>query len=307
MHLWQLRTFSVVAKNLHFTRASEELNLSQPAVSHQIKSLEKEIGEPLFVRDKDGVFLTKAGQTMYEHAEKILDIAEELSIEIKESKDALSGELVIGAIIQGLNSPFPHLYKGFKKKYKDIELVFQGEKCPEDVANKIRSGELDLGVIGRVYDLSGLGIMPFGEFQFVCVVAIDHPLTQKKQITNGDLQNQEWVMLKSPSRLRLWAKEALAKVGINPDKIMEINDGSVIRSMVANSEKISLLPEWGVFEDINDGKLVPIEIGGLETKIELIVAWKIGHKSKPINALLTYLLEEQFEGFEGFGHQNDEF
>ena len=228
MDLWQLRTFSAVAKNLHFTRASEELNLSQPAVSHHIKALEEEMGEPLFLREKDGVFLTKAGQTMYEHAEKILDIAEELNLEINESRETMSGELVIGAVIQGLNSPFPKLYKGFREKYRDIDLVFQGEKSPEDIADKIRSGELDLGVIGRINDLSGLSIMPYGDFQFVCVAAVDHPLTQKKQITNEDLQKQEWIMLKSPSRLSLWANDALAKVGINPDKIMEINDGSVI-------------------------------------------------------------------------------
>ncbi|NJM52659.1 MAG: LysR family transcriptional regulator, partial [Blastocatellia bacterium] len=80
MELWQLRTFSIVAKTLHFTRAAEELNLSQPAVSHQIKSLEAEIGEPLFLRDKEGVSLTKAGQTMYQHATKILDIADELRL-----------------------------------------------------------------------------------------------------------------------------------------------------------------------------------------------------------------------------------
>ena len=73
MDLWQLRTFSIVAKTLHFTRASEDLNLSQPAVSHQIKALEEEIGEPLFLRSNEGVLLTKAGQTMYEHVEKILE------------------------------------------------------------------------------------------------------------------------------------------------------------------------------------------------------------------------------------------
>lgn len=301
MDLWQLRTFSAVAKNLHFTRASEELNLSQPAVSHQIKSLEKEIGEPLFVRDKDGVFLTKAGQTMYEHAEKILDIAEELSIEINESKDTLSGKLVIGAATQGLNNPFPALYKGFRKKYSDIELIFQGEESPEAVADKVRSGDIGLGVLGNIYDLSGLGVMPYGEFGFVCVAAIDHPLTEKKQITNEDLRNQEWIMLKEPSRLRLWAKEALAKVGIQPDKIIEINDGAIIRSMVANSEKISLLPTWGVFEDIQNGRVVPIDIEGLEDKIGLIIAWKIGYKTKTVDALLKYLLEEKLDGIEFFG------
>lgn len=296
MELWQLKTFRVVAKYLHFTRASEELNLSQPAVSHQIKSLEKEIGEPLFLRNNEGVSLTKAGQTMYEHAEKILDIADKLSLEINESKDSLSGRLVIGAATQGLNNPFPFLYKGFKKKYGSIKLVFQAEKSPESVADKIRSGEIDVGVLGIIYDLNGLSVMPYGEFKFLCVVSKDHPLANKEKITHEDLKNQEWIMLKSPSRLRLWAKESLAKVGIKPNKIMEINDGSLIRSMIANGEKISLLPTWGVFEDIQDGKIVSLEVEGLEDKIELIIAWKAGRRTKTIDTLLKYLLEEELEG-----------
>ena len=223
-----------------------------------------------------------------------------------EGRETMSGELVIGAATQGLNNPFPTLYKGFKKKYRDIKLVFQREESPESVADKIRSGDIDLGILGKINDLSGLGVLPYGEFEFVCVAAKGHPLTQKKQIINKDLQNQEWILLKSPSRLRLWAKEALEKVGIQPDKIMEINDGSLIRSMVANSEKISLLPTWGVFEDIRDGKLVPIDIEGLEKKIGLIIAWKIGYKTKTLDALLTFLLEEKMEGIELFESKNND-
>ena len=78
MDLWQLRTFRVVAETLNFTRAAEQLNLTQSAVSHQIKALETELGEPLFIRAKRGVRLSEPGKLVLEHAQRILDEAEAL-------------------------------------------------------------------------------------------------------------------------------------------------------------------------------------------------------------------------------------
>ena len=75
MELWQLRTFRAVAENLNFTKASEQLFLTQSAVSHQIKALEAEFGVPLFIRGKRGVLLTDAGRTALLYAIKILDEA----------------------------------------------------------------------------------------------------------------------------------------------------------------------------------------------------------------------------------------
>ena len=162
MQLWQLRTFSAVAKNLHFRRAAEELNLSQPAVSHQIKSLEDEIGEPLFLREKDGIFLTKTGQTMYEHANKILNIADEMRFEIRENEEFLNGKLFLGVVTRGLSHTFLEVYKEFKKIYPQIEVTFQIENKFDDVIEKIRAGSIDIGLISHIGELKGLVSIPYG-------------------------------------------------------------------------------------------------------------------------------------------------
>ncbi len=298
MELWQLRTFSIVAKTLHFTRASEDLNLSQPAVSHHIKSLEEEIGEPLFLRTKDGVSLTRTGERVYEHAVKILDLAEKLSLEINEINDSLNENLVIGAANQGLNNPFPQLYRGFTSKYREIKLEFQTEKSPQEIAEKVRAGEMDVGVLGEIRDLSGLNVMPYGRFEFVLVAGTNNSLANKKNIEIEDLQNKEWVMLTSASRLRMWAEEVLEKSGIRMKKILETNDGSLISSMLANGDRLSLLPAWGVFEDIRDGKIVRLDFDGLEYSIDLICVWKKENRKQSVQALLTYLLTEKMEGID---------
>ncbi|MDQ3061861.1 MAG: LysR family transcriptional regulator, partial [Acidobacteriota bacterium] len=102
MELWQLRTFRAVAENLNFTKASEQLFLTQSAVSHQIKSLEAEFGVPLFIRGKRGVLLTDAGKTALLYAIKILDEAEEMREFVAGRERALAGRVRVAAATQAL-------------------------------------------------------------------------------------------------------------------------------------------------------------------------------------------------------------
>jgi DNA-binding transcriptional LysR family regulator len=296
MELWQLRTFTTVAKNLHFTRAAEELNLSQPAVSHQIKLLETEIGEPLFLREKEGILLTKAGQTMYEHAAKILDIADEMRLEIKDNEDALSGKIKLGVVTRGLGNPFPLLYREFKKKYRDINIAFQSEYKLEDIVEKVRTGSIDIGLVTHEPDLSGLVVMPYGEYEILLVVGKNHRLANKSEVTLEDLQDQDWVTFEAGNRLRLSSRDYAAKVGIVPKTVYDTNDGSVVRTMVAYDNKISLLPEWGVFEELQEGKIVAIKVKDFRYIIPINLIWKASRRTKTMSAVLTYLLESKMEG-----------
>lgn len=298
MELWQLRTFSSVAKNLHFTRAAEELNLSQPAVSHQIKSLETEIGEPLFLRDKEGVLLTKAGQTMYEHATKILDIADEMRQEVKENENILSGKIILGVATRGLGNPFPLFYKEFKKVYQNIDIVFQNEYKLEHIVEKIREGNIDIGMVSHSLNLSGLVVMPYGEYELLFVAGKDHRLAGKEEIEIDDLQNEEWAMFETGHKLRTTVEEFIKKVGIKPKTIYDTNDGSVIRSMVKYNSKISLLPKWGIFEELQEGKIVALKVKGATYKIQINLIWKASRRTKVMSAVLNYLIEEKMEGIQ---------
>lgn len=298
MELWQLRTFSAVAKNLHFTRAAEELNLSQPAVSHQIKSLEDEIGEPLFLRDKEGILLTKAGHTMYQHATKILDIADEIRLEIKENTDDLSGTIIISVATRGLGSPFPLFYKDFKKTYRDIELFVQNEYMMDEVVEKIRNGSADLGLVSHNVDLSGLVVMPYGEYELILVVGRNHQFAELEEVNPEDLQNQKWVSFEPANRIRVSTEDYLSKVGIKAKNIYETNDGALVRSMVEHTNKISLLPEWGVFEEIKEGRLIKVNVKNIKYKIQVNLIWRANRRTKLMSAVINYFLGEKMEGID---------
>jgi DNA-binding transcriptional LysR family regulator len=303
MELWQLRTFSVVARNLHFTRAAEELNLSQPAVSHQIKLLETEIGEPLFLREKEGISLTKAGHTMYEHAGKILDIADEMRLEISDNEKKTSGKITLAVVSRGLGNPFPKFYKRFKETCQDIEIVFQSEYKIENIVEKVRNGNIDIGVVTQDVDLTGLVVMPFGEFEILLVAGKNHHLANKQDITIDDLQGQDWITFESGNRIRLSSREYVTKLGIVPKSLYETNDGSLIRTMVAHDNKISLLPEWGILEELQEGKIVPIKVKDFRFMVPVNLIWKASRRTKTMSVVLTYLLESRVEGFKSVSKQ----
>jgi len=102
MELWQLRTFRVVAETLNFTKAGKQLNLTQSAVSHQIKALETELGEPLFIRAKRGVKLSESGRVALEHAQQILHEAEALRERVSGHAHSATGSVRVAAATQAL-------------------------------------------------------------------------------------------------------------------------------------------------------------------------------------------------------------
>ena len=126
MEMSQLRTFRAVAESLNFTRASERLNLTQSAVSHQIKALEEELGEPLFIRAKRGVKLSQAGKIALEYVERILDDTEALRETISGQERSQVGRVRVAAATQAFVHLFAPLFESFMDSHPGIDLAFRG-------------------------------------------------------------------------------------------------------------------------------------------------------------------------------------
>ena len=132
MELSQLRTFREVAEALSFTRAAQKLNMTQSAVSHQIKALERELGEPLFIRAKRGVRLSDAGQLALSYAERILDEADALRERIRGDDHEPRGRVRAAAATQAFVHLFARLFESFMRD--------QGIKLPARIADTLAPG-----------------------------------------------------------------------------------------------------------------------------------------------------------------------
>src|SRR5206468_12272974 len=145
MELTQLRTLRAVAETLNFTRAAERLGLTQSAVSHQIKSLEAELGEPLFVRAKRGVQLAAGGRVALEHAIRILDDAEALRGRFQGERGTVSGRVRAAAATQAFVHLFAELFETFMRAHPRIELTFRTTVSTDQTVADILAGAAEVG------------------------------------------------------------------------------------------------------------------------------------------------------------------
>src|SRR4051794_13018536 len=125
MELSQLRTFREVADALSFTRAAQKLNMTQSAVSHQIKALELELGEPLFIRAKRGVRLSDAGKLALEYAARIIEEADALRERVRGGDHEPRGRVRAAAATQAFVHLFARLFESFMRDHEGIELSFR--------------------------------------------------------------------------------------------------------------------------------------------------------------------------------------
>ncbi len=179
MELWQLKTFRAVAENLNFTKASEQLYLTQSAVSHQIKALEEEFGVPLFIRGKSGVILTDAGVKALEYAIKILEEAEEMREFVTGREKALAGRVRVAAATQALVYLFAPLFEDFMDAFETVELVFRTTVSTEQTVEDILNGVADVGFASLAVYSPNLQVTELFDDELVLVVGKKHRLNAK--------------------------------------------------------------------------------------------------------------------------------
>jgi DNA-binding transcriptional LysR family regulator len=249
MELSQLRTFRVVAETLNFTRAAERLGLTQSAVSHQIKSLETELGEPLFIRAKRGVKLSPAGQAALEHAVRILDEAEALRERVAGGEHSPAGRVRAAAATQAFVHLFAPLFEAFMREQPRIDVSFRTTASTDQTVADILNGAADVGFASLPVYSPALRVTSLFEDELVLVVGHSHPLAGRAWATIEDVRQERLILLERGSSIRRATDEFFNKVGIQPALALESNDIAFIKLMVERGQGISLLPAWAVRDE----------------------------------------------------------
>jgi DNA-binding transcriptional LysR family regulator len=298
MEIWQLKTFSMVAKNLHFTRAAVELKLTQSAVSHQIKSLEDELGVKLFFRDKGKVSLTPQGNRVLDFVNKILHQVDLMKQEIEDNKDSLQGILKLVAVPRSLNVPYSQIKRDFQSVYPGVELFFEAVISSEAVFENVRNGVSDIGFTTRNENFGDVLPIPYGKFEMLFVVGKDHRLANRKEVSLNELKEEDWVLFENESWLRRKTDEIFSHHKFTPKNMSESNDGAIIRSLIKDNGGVGFLPEWGIVDGLEEGKLVQIKLRGIKSEMPLNIIISPQTRSKLVSIFVNYLLEKKIEGIE---------
>lgn len=293
MEIWQLRTFKVIAETLNFTRASEKLNLTQSAVSHQIKALEEELGEPLFIRAKSGVILTRAGKITLEYANRILAEAEALRETVSGKEKPLVGRVRVAAATQALVFLFAPIFEDFMDANENIELVFRTTVSTDQTVDDILYGVADIGFASLAVYSPTLQVVEIFEDELVLVVGKKHRLVKKKEISVDELDSERWILFERGASIRRATDDFFKKVKVVPEMSLESNDTYFIKMMIERGLGVSLLPMWAVREEIKSGKLAKVKIIGHELKRSVAMVSLKGFQPAPIRAFTAYVVAQK--------------
>jgi LysR family transcriptional activator of glutamate synthase operon len=293
MEMSQLRTFRAVAESLNFTRASERLNLTQSAVSHQIKALEEELGEPLFIRAKRGVKLSHAGKIALEYVERILDDTETLRETISGRERSQVGRVRVAAATQAFVHLFAPLFESFMDSHPGIDLAFRTTVSTEHTVADILNGAADVGFASLAVYSPNLQVTKLFEDELVLIVSKDHKLAKKRSATVTEIQKEKLILFERGASIRRATDQFFDQIGVRPDLALESNDTFFIKRMVERGLGVSLLPPWAVRDEVETKKLAQLQISGHRLRRSVALVSLGRFQPSPTRAFITYVLHHK--------------
>src|SRR5215468_7337779 len=293
MELWQLRTFLAIAETLNFTKASEKLHLTQSAVSHQIKALEKELGTQLFLRAKRGVVLTEAGKIALSHARAILGEADRMQEIVAGRERDLVGTVRVAAATQALVYLFAPLFEDFMDTNGSVELVFRTTPNTEQTVSDVLEGLIDVGFASLAVYSPILQVTQLFSDELVLVVGRKHPLASHQTAAIDQLKNERWILFERGASIRRSTDAFFKEISVDPEKALESNDTYFIKLMIERGQGISLLPAWTVREEVKSGRLSCLRIEGHTLSRSVSMVSLKATQSAPIKAFLKFMLDNK--------------
>lgn len=232
MHLTlrQLQVFEAVARTGGYTRASQSLHLSQPAVSMQIRQLEKQTGMPLLDQIGKKIHLTDAGNVLLSHAKRIIAQVNEAQLELEELRGVRRGQLNI-TVASTANYFAPHLLAAFCLRHPEVKVSLDVSNR-EHILERINEADKDFAIMGRPPDESAFSAHPFMENPLVIIAAPSHPLASKHNIDPAELTREHFISRESGSGTRMAAERFFDSQSIPLTPAMEMSSNEAIKQAV---------------------------------------------------------------------------
>lgn len=236
----------MAAEEGNISRASDRLNVSQPAVSRQIKDLEEELGVQLFVREPIGLSLTEAGTAALLHAQNILRQSHSMMDDMKTlASRQKSHALKVGFLPTVLAGPLTNAMRTFKEAYSDYCVqIFEMSPTKQEAA--LRNGEIDLALIGEPSDeiRRSFNVATIHHTELAMLVPDSHALAKRKSVALAEFANDTFVTLHEeqfPGRVEMMA-ELLAAAAISPKVVMKANGLSELLGLVGSGTGVAVAP-----------------------------------------------------------------
>lgn len=289
----QLHVFVTVAEMENFSRAAEELHMTQPAVSQYIQSFERTMGTNLLERSNKFVRLNKAGEIVYHHAKEILGLYTKMHYLIDDLTNKTSGPLSIGASYTFGEYVLPHVIAKMHKKYPlIIPTITIGNT--KEVANLVLGHQLDVGIVEGEFKDKHLVIEPFAEDSMYLVASPKHRLAQKNgEISISELEEETWIVRENGSGTREVTEKMFRLCEMIPKNTLEFGSTQLIKESVEAGLGISMLSYWAIRKECSMGALNIINVKQLPILRKFSVVLRSPFQTKALNVFLELLRESK--------------
>ena len=286
LKLEALEQFVAVARTRNFTRAAEELHLSQSALSRSIQKLEEQLGQPVFERKPREVLLTDLGTLLLKRATDILKLVEDTFSELSEA--GRRGRIRLGVIPTIAPYFLPGLLSRFSQEHPDIGVLLQ-EDTTEELIRRCSHGDIDLAILALPVIAKYIEVEALFEEELLLVVASGHPLEKVRNITAASVDAYPFVMLSEAHCLAENISSFCRKNAIQPVTVERTSQITTVQELVAMNHGISVLPEMARRID-GSGRRVYRSFSGEKPVRTVAMMWNpYRYQSQALLALMDHL------------------
>ncbi|MFN2511477.1 MAG: selenium metabolism-associated LysR family transcriptional regulator [Pyrinomonadaceae bacterium] len=286
MDIRDLQIFVSVAKHLNFTRAGEEVNLSQPSVSVRMRQLERYLDSKLFEQLGKKIALTEAGRMLLPFAIRVIAAMDDARHAIDELQGLERGSLRIGASTTPGMYLIPQTIAQFKQRYPKID-VHLAVKDTRQIEEGVIRNEFDFGFVGGHLAGDEVEVLPWITDELRLIVPKGHRLAGRRTVKPQDLLKEQFILREQGSATRAVVAAHLGKLGIEPAAVMEIANPESVKKAVQSGLGIAFISGYAVETELKARILVAVEIQSLEIRRELKIVYRRDkHLSRAAHAFI---------------------
>ncbi len=294
MEIRQLRAFLAIAEAKTFTAGARRVNVTQAAISMQIRQLEDEVGLQLFTRTPRRVIMTEAGEHLLERARRIMREHDTALAEIAELGGVEHGRLRIGsASAEFATQQLPHILQGLKQRFPNAELSISAGTSLT-LVEKIMHGETDIAFVSLPVDNSSITTDLLFSDEIVAIAHPTHSLANEKYISAAALAGEKLILGERGGNTRRMIDDFFNAANVRPNIVMELSRQEAINQMVEANLGVGTAGAKTIADEIREGRLVSWLIEGAEINWELGLARLRGGYFSPIAKEFVRLCKESF-------------
>ncbi len=290
MDLWQLKIFCKVVELKSFSKAGESVHLSQPTVSSHIKDLEDHFGTRLVDRMSRRVLPTKAGELLYDYAQRLIALRDSAEAAMAEFSGKIKGHLTIGGSTIPGGYLLPRIIGLFSRRYPDVRISLKVADTSE-ILSKILDGHIEAGVVGAKSSDKLLNQIPVLADEMCLVIPGDHPWARRQRVKIKELFCEPFIIRELGSGTLRSVEKQLHRKGYaitDFNIVAEMGSTEAVRQAIKNKVGLSILSAIAVADDIQAGHLKAISIEGLDLKRSFYLTI---HKQRTLSPLCSTFVE----------------